>query len=166
VVDGAPAGLLLRVDKPALRLAVYRAGRPAPDAGGAWCYPVALGASPSGDKHHQGDERTPEGVFRVTHRNPASSFHLSLGLDYPQPRHAEVALAEGRITRAQYDRVVAAARNRAPPPGDTPLGGDIYLHGGGVWPSTWTDGCIAVTNEVIDHLYAIAGPGTAVWVEG
>lgn len=161
--EGHP-GLVLRVDKAHLRLAAYRDGAPVPDAEGRWCWPVALGASPEGDKHAQGDERTPEGWLRVTHRNPTSSFHLSLGLNYPAERHALAAFAEGRITEAERDRIVRADRARRPAPGDTPLGGDIYIHGGGALVPWWTDGCVAVDDAVIEHLYAIAGPGTEVLV--
>ena len=48
-------------------------------------YHIALGFSPQGDKVRQGDGRTPEGVFRIDRRNDQSAYHLSLGLDYPQP---------------------------------------------------------------------------------
>ena len=48
-------------------------------------YDVALGFAPIGDKSHEGDGKTPEGLFKVDRRNPNSSFHLSLGIDYPRP---------------------------------------------------------------------------------
>jgi murein L,D-transpeptidase YafK len=162
--SGAPAGLLLVVDKAEFRLGVYRDGALAFLADQPECYDIALGGAPAGDKEARGDERTPEGVFRITHRNPTSRFHLSLGLDYPTARHAEAALAADRIDRATRDRVVAADRPGRMPVRDSALGGDIYLHGGGSLPRDWTDGCIAVDDGVIEHLYAIAGPGTAVWV--
>ncbi len=53
-------------------------------------------------------------------------------------------------------------QKRGMPPRDTALGGDIYLHGGGSVPDDWTDGCVAVSNEHIDLLYAWARPGVAV----
>jgi len=164
VDDRLPPGVVVVVDKSELRLGVYRDGRLLAYEGAPACFPVALGAAPEGDKRARGDERTPEGWFRVTHRNPQSSFHLSLGLSYPTTRHAELALAEGRIDRATRDRVVVSDRPGRMPARDTALGGDIYLHGGGSWPSWWTDGCVAVSNPHIEWIYATVGPGDAVWV--
>lgn len=163
-VDGAPAGLLIRVEKSAWRLAVYRSGERVVGPDGKGCFPIALGAAPSGDKQAQGDEHTPEGVFRVTHKNPNSAFHLSLGLNYPTQRHAQAAYAAGRISAATRDRVIAADQPGRMPARDTALGGDIYIHGGGTtWPY-WTDGCVALDDVVIEWLYALAEPGTVVWV--
>lgn len=69
-------------------------------------YRVALGFAPFGDKQREGDGRTPEGVYRITLKNPNSRYHLSLRLSYPD--------AEDR----------AAARAAGEPPG-----GDIFIHG-------------------------------------
>jgi murein L,D-transpeptidase YafK len=109
-------------------------------------WPVALGAEPEGAKAEQGDGRTPEGVYRIDRLNPGSAFHLSLGLDYPQPPQ----------------RAAARARGRSP-------GGDIFIHGqpnvlpaGLMLRGDWTDGCIALTNPRIEELYAHAGIGTVV----
>jgi murein L,D-transpeptidase YafK len=156
------AGLVIVVDKSDFALGVWRDGVPVQMPDGRTCFPIALGAAPTGDKERQGDERTPTGTFRVTHKNPKSAFHLSLGLDYPQARHAEAAFAAGRIDAATRDRVVTAARNGGMPARDTALGGDIYLHGGGAWVRDWTDGCVAVENDVMDWLFTLAGRGTTV----
>jgi murein L,D-transpeptidase YafK len=126
---------------------------------------VALGGEPTGDKRRQGDERTPEGTFRVTHRNPNSAFHLSLGLSYPDVAHADRGLAEKIIDAATHERVVAADRARKMPVRSTALGGDIYIHGGGPLPNFWTDGCVAITNAQMDWLFAEVGPGTRVRIE-
>ena len=63
-------------------------------------YQIALGFTPEGDKRRQGDGKTPEGEFTIDRRNDQSAFHLSLGLDYPQPGRpvsapAPVATAPG-----------------------------------------------------------------------
>ncbi len=42
--------------------------------------------SPSGElgpKRKEGDRQVPEGVYHISHFNPQSNFHLSLGLNYP-----------------------------------------------------------------------------------
>jgi murein L,D-transpeptidase YafK len=166
VVCPAPpeeAGIVIVVEKAALTLGVFRDRVPliGPESAPA-CFPIALGGEPAGDKSARGDERTPTGTFRVTHKNPKSAFHLSLGLDYPQARHAEAAYAEGRIDVATRDRVVKAARAGGMPVRDTALGGDIYIHGGGTSLSTWTDGCVALDNAVMDWLFVAVSPGTRV----
>ena len=128
------------VEKAARRLTTFRVGQV------VRVYRVALGSSPLGDKARQGDGRTPEGLFRINRRNDASAFHLSLGLDYPQPADIATARAGG------YDP-----------------GGDIFLHGqpnalpSGVtlWRD-WTAGCIALSDAEIEELWRAAALGTQV----
>lgn len=155
--------LVVVVRKADFTLGVYRDGvLVRRDDGSEACFAIALGAEPAGDKQQRGDERTPEGEFRITHRNPSSSFHLSLGLNYPTARHAEAAFAAGRISATVRDRIVAADAPGRMPARDTALGGDIYLHGGGAVPAWWTDGCVAIADVEMDWLYATARPGTRV----
>ena len=111
-------------------------------------YPVALGTSPVGDKTRQGDNRTPEGVFSINHKNETSAFHLSLGLDYPQAADIERARVGG------YDP-----------------GGDIMIHGqpnalpaDSMIPGDWTAGCIAVSNAQMAEIFAATPIGTEVEV--
>lgn len=109
-------------------------------------YAVVLGFAPSGDKEQQGDGKTPEGEFTINRRNPDSAFHLSLGLDYPQPAHIARAALGG------YDP-----------------GGDIFIHGqpnalpGGLkLKGDWTAGCIAVSNAEMREIWAVTPIGTKV----
>ena len=46
-------------------------------------YPIRLGFNPIGHKQKEGDGRTPEGRYFITHHNPNSAFHKSLGISYP-----------------------------------------------------------------------------------
>jgi murein L,D-transpeptidase YafK len=144
------------------KMGLYERGELVENGGSARCLAVALGDAPVGDKGRQGDERTPVGTFRITHKNPHSAFHVSLGLNYPDAAHAQRGFAAGTISADVRDRIVAADRKRGMPPRDTAMGGDIYLHGGGSSPDTWTNGCVAVSNADMDVLYAWAKPGTAV----
>jgi murein L,D-transpeptidase YafK len=111
-------------------------------------YNVALGQNPVGHKRHQGDQRTPEGVYTVDLRRPESRFNLALRISYP----------------SSTDRQFAAARGVDP-------GGEIYIHGqpnGGVNPARladgpdWTDGCVAVTNTEMQEIWARVRLGTPV----
>ena len=128
------------VDKSLRIMVLYQRGRP------VRLYPVALGFEPEGAKVVQGDGRTPEGRYRIDRRNPNSAFHLSLGIDYPQPQQIRAARALGRSP-----------------------GGEIFIHGqpnqmpdGMRMKGDWTDGCIALTNPAVEELWRHAGIGTTV----
>ncbi|WP_424944457.1 L,D-transpeptidase family protein [Aliiroseovarius crassostreae] len=128
------------VEKSARTLTVFREGE------AVKTYKVALGFAPKGDKTVEGDGKTPEGVFKITHRNPKSAYHLSLGIDYPQLD--DIARAEAAGVRP---------------------GGDIFIHGqpngSGRFvtiPYDWTAGCIAVSDDEIEELWAITPDGTEV----
>jgi murein L,D-transpeptidase YafK len=111
-------------------------------------YDVALGSDPVGHKQREGDGRTPEGRYVLDWRNPASAYHLSLHVSYPDAA----------------DREAADARGDAP-------GGMIMIHGirnGLGWIGAahrlmdWTDGCIAVTNEEIREIWGLVPNGTPI----
>src|SRR5215218_2965564 len=107
---------------------------------------MVLGFAPSGDKEVEGDGKTPEGDFYVFTKNSDSKFHLSLGLSYPAKEDALRGLAAGLISETDHDDIVAAVDNGKMPPQKTPLGGEIYIHGGGT-ERDWTEGCVAMKNE-------------------
>lgn len=143
---GAPAAaekadriLILKAER---KLTLYRQGRPLKT------YLVALGGSPEGDKHCQGDQRTPEGTYRIDLKNRASRYHLSLRISYPDAS----------------DRAEARRRGCSP-------GGDIFIHGLGKGfaylgrlhrTTDWTLGCVAVTNEEIEEIWGAVEVGTKV----
>jgi len=108
-------------------------------------YAISLGFNPTGPKIRKGDGRTPEGRYRITHKNPQSRFHLSLGISYPD---------RNDVTRANHLGV-------AP-------GGDIFLHGLGRKDmravGDWTAGCIAVTDREIEEIYRLVGVGTPITI--
>jgi len=103
-----------------------------------------LGFAPEGHKEQEGDGRTPEGAYLIDRRNPNSSFHLSLGISYPNAND------------------VAAARAKGVKPG-----GDIFIHGTpDRWRNTpnWTWGCIAVTNAEMEEIYVMVQTGTKIFL--
>jgi murein L,D-transpeptidase YafK len=107
-------------------------------------FDVDLGFAPEGDKKISGDGRTPEGAYLIDKRNPDSAFHLSIGIDYPRPEDWLEALAVGRSP-----------------------GGDIFIHGEPRKMSLrrdWTAGCIAVTNDEIEDIYAMVRDGTPILI--
>lgn len=105
-------------------------------------YDIHLGGNPIGPKQVEGDGKTPEGRYFITHRNAQSAYHLSLGISYPN----------------DADRAYAAALGRPP-------GGDIFLHGRptkGRPSGDWTAGCIAVNNREIEQIFSMVNPGTVI----
>ena len=131
------------VEKAARRMVVFRKGVALRE------YRVALGFAPEGRKLQQGDGKTPEGTFRIDRVNAQSSYHLSVGLDYPQ----------------SADKLRAAAGGYDP-------GGDIFIHGqpnglpdNALLKDDWTAGCIAVSNAEIREIFAAVQIGTVVEVK-
>jgi len=100
-------------------------------------YDIALGVVPDGDKEREGDQKTPEGVYRMDKRNPDSDYFLSIHISYPNQQERQ-----------------EAKRNGVNP------GGQIMIHGQPNEPTysaayyrkeDWTNGCIAVSNsDMID----------------
>ena len=107
-------------------------------------YNIHLGFQAEGPKRFKGDGRTPEGAYLIDRRNPNSSFHLSLGISYPDAQ----------------DRAYAAFHGKDP-------GGDIFIHGGRRRGKDrrgpdWTAGCIAVNDRQMEEIYAMVGLGTPI----
>lgn len=126
-------------------------------------YKMVLGFDPKGDKEIEGDGRTPEGDFYVFTKNPASRFHLSLGVSYPGKEDAERGLKVGLISQTEHDEIVAAIAEQRMPLQKTKLGGEIYIHGGGT-TSDWTDGCIAPDNDQMTKLFNAIPVGAKVTI--
>jgi len=89
-------------------------------------YKVCALAGTLGPKRIEGDFQVPEGIYYINEFNHNSTFHLSLGLNYPNAS----------------DRLLS---DMSQP------GGDIFIHG-----SCVTTGCIPITNPQIEELYIIA----------
>ncbi len=129
---------------------------------------VALGVAGAGLKQRRGDDKTPLGSFRVGWFNSQSRFGLFIGLDYPNRDYAERALQDGRIDSQTYGRIVAALDAGRTPPQDTPLGGQIGIHGLGAGNPdvhglfNWTNGCVALTDAEMRRLVKWVEAGTRV----
>ena len=107
-------------------------------------YAFELGSTPVGPKQVEGDGRTPEGTYRINRRNPNSQYHLSLGISYPNTDQVSAARAMGYTA-----------------------GGEIFIHGTptrNIGDDDWTAGCIAVSNDEIEELYAMVNDGTPIFI--
>lgn len=117
------------------------------------CWSVGLASAyPAGTKQRRGDKKTPEGWYRTSDK-PWSSFYKAIAIHYPEVRDADRGLADGLITAAERDAVVAALATGAKPPQETALGGEILIHGGG-GSTDWTLGCVALDDRDIETLRA------------
>jgi len=124
-------------------------------------FAAAFGFAPRGSKEVEGDGKTPQGEYVVCVKNPKSKFHLSLALNYPNSADAGRGLSAGLITRDEHDSIVEANLKGSLPPQNTPLGGEIYIHGGGT-DGDWTRGCIGLNNDDMTELFEIIETGTLV----
>jgi murein L,D-transpeptidase YafK len=88
-------------------------------------YRVCMQSGTMGPKRLQGDFQVPEGFYYINEFNANSTYHLSLGLNYPNAS----------------DRILSDSIRP---------GGDIYIHGDCV-----STGCIPVNNEQIEELFVV-----------
>jgi len=132
-------------------------------------YPrIALGRSGAAAERQRGDGVTPTGDFRVAWINYSSNFKIFLGLNFPNEEHTERAYQRRLIGIDTYYDLHTALAEGDIPPQDTPLGGQIGIHGLGEGSLSvhqrfdWTRGCIALENEEIEQIAQWAQVGTRV----
>lgn len=89
-------------------------------------YPVCYASGDLGPKRREGDQQVPEGFYHISVFNPNSSYHLSLGINYPN----------------RADRTLGVQGR---------LGGQIMIHGNCV-----SIGCVAITDQLIQEVYLLA----------
>lgn len=89
-------------------------------------YKVCALAGTMGPKRLEGDYQVPEGFYYINEFNAKSTYHLSLGLNYPNTS----------------DKILSDALKP---------GGEIFIHG-----SCVTVGCIPLTDPMIEELYIIS----------
>lgn len=102
-------------------------------------YNISIGRGSLENKSQEGDNRTPEGIYRITHKNNKSSYYKSLKISYPS--------IEDEIK----------AKNLG-----LNVGSNIMIHGiknGLGWIGqyhsliNWTRGCIAISNSEMDEIF-------------
>lgn len=126
------------VDKSARTLTLMR------DSEAVFTAGVSLGKNPTGQKRQEGDERTPEGKYRLTWNNPDSTHYRSILVSYPSKKQAAAAAARGEDA-----------------------GGGIMIHGQRQWwrlftRSARTNGCIGVSNYAMDVVWNAVELGTPI----
>lgn len=89
-------------------------------------YKVCALSGALGPKRIEGDYQVPEGFYYINEFNPKSSYHMSLGLNYPNA--SDLLLSDSLKP-----------------------GNDIFIHG-----SCVTVGCIPIQNNQIEEVYLLA----------
>lgn len=143
----ARGSTVIVVDKLNRRLDLYTGGARVRS------YPAELGANGLRRKSHSGDRATPEGIYRVVdlksgHR---TKYYKALLIDYPNEED-----------KARFE----AARRRGTIPWRVGIGNLIEIHGAGGEGTDWTDGCVALTNQDMDEVFAASRLGTLVAIVG
>ncbi|MCC5828711.1 MAG: L,D-transpeptidase [Phycisphaeraceae bacterium] len=126
-------------------------------------YPIALGRQPAGAKSREGDGRTPEGEFYICVKHRHSRHGPALGISYPSPRDGRRGLEYGLIDDKTQERIERAHLNRRIPPWYTPLGGEVFIYGGGI-EGDWTGGSIALRPDDAAELFNAVPEGTSITI--
>jgi murein L,D-transpeptidase YafK len=132
---------------------------------------ISIGRDGANKRKVKGDDRTPLGTFRIIHMNGDSRFRRFFRFNYPTLEHTVWAREHGIIDEETYRSITSAIAQNRLPPQDTPLGGNLGIHGlGDGDPSVhramnWTHGCVALTNEQIDVLAHYLRVGVEVVIE-
>lgn len=129
-------------------------------------YDICLGQSPNGHKEQEGDNRTPEGEYRITEKEKGP-FYGGTGpylgdrwmhFSYPNQYDAELGYQRGIISKTTRDAIINDDKAGKKTNSYTKLGGRVGLHGwngkfyaDGTQNLTW--GCVCMQNEDIIKLF-------------
>jgi len=134
------------VDKFAHKCYIYKNGKRQKE------FVAELGPNWIGTKLYRGDKATPEGKYHVTKKKSGSQtkYYKALLINYPNDD--------------DKSRYKSNIKNRNIP--NRGIGNLIEIHGGGGKGINWTDGCVALSNEDMDKVFALAGSGTPITIVG
>ncbi len=140
-------GNCIIVDKYAREARLYVAGKL------QHTYDIELSENWAGNKMYQGDKATPEGRYKIKAKKAHGStkYYKALLIDYPND--------DDRIrfnAKKKNNQLQRSAK----------IGGLIEIHGGGGKGYDWTDGCVALTNDEMDHIFKFTSVGTPVTIVG
>ncbi|MFH1863041.1 MAG: L,D-transpeptidase [bacterium] len=113
-------------------------------------YNCELGWNSARQKLFAGDGATPEGKYHITaERSNGSKYYKALYLNYPNDQD---------IQRFRNNKARNIISKRAG------IGRNIEIHGGGGENEDWTNGCVALTNQDMDHLMKYTTKDTPVTI--
>ena len=106
-------------------------------------YQIVLGPNPYGDKLYQGDNCTPEGVYKIKAKYPHHRWSKFIWLDYPNTQNW-----------LKFSRAKQAGRVSQ----EADIGGQIGIHGTeddlkNLRGENWTQGCVSLRNQDVEEIY-------------
>ena len=137
-------------------------------------YRASFGRNTQSAKQKKGDNATPTGEYKICSIDTSAKYYKFFRVNYPNLDDAADALRKGIISQMAYDKIKFEFYYENCTSSDTPLGGDIGIHGLGEldyffknlpFVYNWTDGSIALSNESIDELYSVVRKGTNVIIK-
>ena len=145
---GPVGAISILIDKSDYELSVYD------EKGWYATYPVVFGNNSLDDKKMEGDNKTPEGSFKIVNKRVHEKWYRFLGIDYP--------------TKESWEKF-KSRKSRGEIPANASIGGAIGIHG--TWPredfvidkyKNWTQGCISMKKDDVLEIYAYTPIGTKV----
>lgn len=137
-------------------------------------YHISFGRGGKGSKREMGDNKTPQGSYRIIGFKSDSKFYYFMQLNYPNLIDAWHGYKDRLISAREFKLIASAYRYGDVPPQNTMLGGYIGIHGLGTVNKeqldihsrfNWTEGCIAMRNEEIRDLRSYVSIGTRVFIK-
>lgn len=116
-------------------------------------FEVDLGKNWIGNKMFQDDHTTPEGKYKIVEKkqNGKTRYHKALLINYPNQEDII------RFEKNKKNGTISARKK---------IGGLIEIHGQGGQGADWTQGCVALSNDDMDRLFALVELGTPVIIVG
>ena len=115
-------------------------------------YTIMLGREPIGPKQQEGDNKTPEGIYKLDWKHPNSSYYRSLHVSYPNEEDKENARRLG-IENPGGDIMVHGMPNKMAGYDFEKYPETREIAYQTLYYTDWTAGCIAVTNPEILEIY-------------
>jgi len=131
---------------------------------------IAVGQKGTTKEKLRGDRKTPLGKYRIGWINSKSRYYRFFGFNYPSIDDAKRGYYAGIITSQTFRALLRAAYKNLRPGQNTPLGGQLGIHGLGKGDTAlhrkynWTRGCVALTNQQVERLSRWIEVGTMVEV--
>ena len=150
-VSGPVGSGYIVIDKSEYALSVYD------NQGWYATYPVVFGTGDLGDKKMEGDNRTPEGSFKIISKRVHDKWSRFMAIDYPNDD-----------SRKKFN----IRKERGEIPASARIGGSIGIHG--TWPhedfvvdkfKNWTMGCISMKRSDVEEIYNFTKIGTRVIIQ-
>jgi len=150
-VSGPVGSVYIVIDKSEYALSVYD------NQGWYATYPVVFGTGDLGDKKMEGDNRTPEGSFKIISKRVHDKWSRFMAIDYPNDD-----------SRKKFN----IRKERGEIPASARIGGSIGIHG--TWPhedfvvdkfKNWTMGCISMKRSDVEEIYNFTKIGTRVIIQ-